>query len=68
MAISDNPLEPGPQDYDRINVDVESEIAQWTRELGISREQLARIIQEVGPRVQDVKKKLDAPYRKGDDD
>lgn len=56
--MSENPLEPGPQDYDRINVLVESEIAYWTKELGVSRERLARAIEEVGPLVVDVKRKL----------
>jgi hypothetical protein len=56
--VSDNPLEPGPQDYDRIHVDVESDIAYWTEVFGVSREHLARVIEEVGPGVIDVKKKL----------
>ena len=56
--VSDNPLEPGPQDYDRINVNVESEIEYWSRELGISRARLAELIEEVGPRVLDIRRKL----------
>jgi ribosomal protein S6E (S10) len=56
--MSDNPLEPGPQDYDRINVLVESEVAYWSKELGVTREQLARAIEEVGERVVDVKRQL----------
>jgi ribosomal protein S6E (S10) len=56
--MSDNPLEPGPQDYDRINVLVESDVAYWSKELGVSREQLARAIEEVGERVVDVKRQL----------
>ncbi len=56
--MSDNVLEPGPQDYDRINVNVEAELVYWTRELRVSREQLAAAIQEVGPRIPDLKRKL----------
>lgn len=56
--MSDNPLEPGPQDYDRINVLVESELAYWSKEFGVSRERLAQAIQEVGERVPDVRKRL----------
>lgn len=56
--MSENPLEPGPQDYDRINVNVESELAYWSKELGVPRERLAKVIEEVGPGVIDVKKKL----------
>lgn len=56
--MSENPLEPGPQDYDRINVNVESELAYWSKELGVPRERLAKVIEEVGPGVPEVKKKL----------
>jgi hypothetical protein len=59
--MSDNPLEPGPQDYDRINVLVESDVAYWSKELGVSREQLARAIEEVGERVVDVRRQLGKP-------
>jgi hypothetical protein len=59
--MSDNPLEPGPQDYDRINVLVESDIDYWSKKFGVSRERLAKAIQEVGPRVADVQKALGAP-------
>jgi ribosomal protein S6E (S10) len=62
--MSDNPLEPGPQDYDRINVLVESEVAYWSKELGVTREQLARAIEEVGEKVVDVKRQLGLPGRK----
>jgi hypothetical protein len=56
--MSDNPLEPGPQDYDRINVLVESEVAYWSKELGVTREQLARAIEAAGEKVVDVKRQL----------
>jgi hypothetical protein len=56
--MSDNPLEPGPQDYDRINVNVESEIEYWSKELGVSRERLARAIEAVGEKVGDVRRQL----------
>jgi hypothetical protein len=59
--MSDNPLEPGPQDYDRINVLVESDIDYWSKKFGVSRERLAKAIQEVGPRVADVQKALGVP-------
>lgn len=56
--VSDNPLEPGPQDHDRINVNVESDLVYWTKVFGITREQLAAAIQEVGPVVGDVRRRL----------
>jgi hypothetical protein len=56
--MSDNPLEPGPQPYDRINVLVESDVAYWSKELDVPREILAKVIEEVGDRVVDVKRRL----------
>jgi hypothetical protein len=56
--MTDNPLEPGPQDYDRINVNVESEIEYWSKELDVSRERLARAIEAVGEKVVDVRRQL----------
>ncbi|MDB5823449.1 MAG: hypothetical protein JWR21_2153 [Herminiimonas sp.] len=58
--MSDNPLEPGPQDYDRINVLVESDVAYWSKELGVSRERLAKAIEAVGDKVADVRKWLES--------
>jgi hypothetical protein len=56
--MSDNPLEPGPKDDDRINVLVESDVAYWSKELGVSRERLAKAIEEVGEKVGDVRRRL----------
>jgi hypothetical protein len=58
--MSDNPLEPGPQDYDRVNVLVESELDYWARELGIGRAQLAAAIEAVGPGVNEIREYLAA--------
>jgi hypothetical protein len=59
--VSDNVLEPGPQDYDRINVLVEAELAYWTAQFGVSRERLAQAIQDVGPRLHDLRRVLGNP-------
>ncbi len=56
--MSDSPLEPNPHDHDRINVLVESELVYWTREFGVSREQLAAAIQQVGPAIPDLRRVL----------
>lgn len=64
--MSDNPLEPGPQPYDRINVLVESELEYWTKELGVSRARLARVINEVGERVEDVRRRITELSESGD--
>ena len=64
--MSDNPLEPGPQPYDRINVLVESELVYWTKELEVSRALLARVINEVGERVEDIKRRIAELSESGD--
>lgn len=64
--MSDNPLEPGAQPNDRINVLVESELEYWTRELDVSRALLARAINEVGERVEDVKRRIAELSESGD--
>ncbi|MFL6707050.1 MAG: DUF3606 domain-containing protein [Massilia sp.] len=56
--MSDNPLEPHPQPYERINVLVDSELDYWTKQLNVTRPVLARVIEEVGEKVEDVKRKL----------
>ncbi|WP_370664002.1 DUF3606 domain-containing protein [Massilia rubra] len=60
-TMSDNPLEPNPQDYDRINVNVEAELAYWTEQFGVPRARLADAIEQVGPRVVDLQKFLGIP-------
>jgi hypothetical protein len=57
-TMSDSPLEPHPQDDDRINVLVESELVYWTREFRVTRAQLAAAIEQVGPRVGDLRRVL----------
>ncbi|PWF45427.1 DUF3606 domain-containing protein [Massilia glaciei] len=59
--MSDNVLEPGPQDYDRVNVNVEAELAYWTKQFGVSRQRLARAIEAVGPRIPDLERELGVP-------
>lgn len=59
--MTDNPLEPGPQDNDRINVLVEDELAYWTRAFGVPRQRLAEAIAQVGPAIGDLKKVLGQP-------
>ena len=61
IIVSENVLEPGPQDYDRINVLVEAELEYWTSQFGVSRAQLAAAIEQVGPRIADLRKVLGEP-------
>jgi hypothetical protein len=59
--MSDYAREPGEHDYDRINVLVEDELSYWTSQFGVTREQLAQAIQDVGPRIYDLRKVLGIP-------
>jgi hypothetical protein len=45
-------------DGQRINADEEYEVRYWTEKLGVSREQLRRAVQRVGPMVEDLKRAL----------
>jgi hypothetical protein len=60
--VSENVLEPGPQDYDRINVLVEAELDYWTKAFGVTRERLASAIEQVGPRIPDLRRVLGEPH------
>jgi Protein of unknown function (DUF3606) len=64
--MNDNPLEPNPQPYERINVMVEGDVDYWTKELNVTRPVLARVIEEVGEKVEDVKRKLAEMSESGD--
>jgi hypothetical protein len=57
-ATSNNPLEPGPQAGERINVLVESELEYWSREFGVPRARLAQAIEQVGPAIADLRRVL----------
>jgi len=59
--MSDNPLEPGPQDYDRVNVLVEAELDYWSKSFGVTRARLAEAIAQVGPAITDLRRVLGAP-------
>jgi hypothetical protein len=61
-TVSESVLEPGPQDYDRINVLVEAELEYWTKSFGVTRARLAAAIQEVGPRIPDLRRVLGEPH------
>jgi hypothetical protein len=46
------------QDRDRINLNEKWEVAYWTKELGVSEEELARAVREAGDRVNAVRQHL----------
>ena len=58
--MSDNLKDRGPQDRSRISVSEEWELRYWTKELGVSEEQLREAVQKVGPSAEAVRRELKA--------
>jgi hypothetical protein len=48
----------GRPDDTRINPDQDHEMAYWSKELGVTRDDLRRAIQQVGPTVKSIKQHL----------
>lgn len=48
----------GPRDRSRINSDQEHEVRYWTKELGVSEEQLQQAVQRVGVSADKVREHL----------
>jgi hypothetical protein len=48
----------GQQDHSRINVNESWEVAYWTKEPGVTREQLEAAVRAVGPHVDAVRNQL----------
>jgi hypothetical protein len=56
--MSDNLESRGAQDRARINLNEEWEVAYWTRELGLTKEELERVVKTAGDRVAQVRQHL----------
>jgi hypothetical protein len=56
--MSDDLKNAGPQDRARINVNEPHEVAYWTKELGVSKEKLADLVEEVGVSAKAIREKL----------
>lgn len=56
--MADNLEDRGPQDRARINVNEEWEVRHWTEALGVSKEELERAVQQVGPSAAAVREHL----------
>jgi hypothetical protein len=56
--MSDNLNERGPQDRNRINVNESWEVAYWTKELGVSKEELEQAVQTAGTQASAVRQHL----------
>jgi hypothetical protein len=60
-AMADNKLNRGQPDRSKINMSEDYEVKYWTRELGVTREELERVIEKVGNSAAAVRKQLDGP-------
>jgi hypothetical protein len=53
--MSDNLQQRGPQDRSRINVNEPWELRYWTKELGLSEDELRQAVKEAGTSVEAVR-------------
>lgn len=60
--MSDNLQQRGPQDRSRINVNEPWELRYWTKELGLSEDELRAAVEAAGPSVQAVRQHLGKPH------
>lgn len=56
--MSDDLNNRGQQDRIRVNMHEEHEVRYWTQELGVSRDELAKAVKDVGVMAADVRKHL----------
>jgi hypothetical protein len=48
----------GPRDRSRINTDQDHEVRYWTRELGVTEDELRQVVQRVGSSADSVREHL----------
>ncbi|TWT13959.1 DUF3606 domain-containing protein [Reyranella sp. CPCC 100927] len=56
--MADDPNKTGRADRDRININQDYEVQDWSKSLGVTPDQLRKAVQAVGPMVADVKRHL----------
>ena len=56
--MADDLTQTGRQDDQRINLDQDHEVNYWSKELGVSREELRRAVEQAGPMVKNVRQHL----------
>jgi hypothetical protein len=55
----DSKLNRGQPDRSKINMSEDYEVKYWTKELGVTREELGRVVEKVGNSAAAVRKELD---------
>lgn len=56
--MADDLRQTGKPDDQRINLEQEHEVNYWSKELGVSREELRRAVEQAGPVVRNVRQHL----------
>jgi hypothetical protein len=56
--VADDLKQIGKPDDQRINIEQNHEVKNWSKELGVSHEQLRHAVQAAGPIVKDVQRRL----------
>jgi Protein of unknown function (DUF3606) len=56
--MSDNRLNRGQSDRSKINMSEDYEVKYWAKELGITRDELQKVIDKVGDSIAAVRKEL----------
>lgn len=56
--MADDLKQTGRQDDQRINIEQDHELSYWSKELGVSRDELRSAVQQAGSLVKDVRQHL----------
>lgn len=56
--MADDTSNRGTPDRDRITLEQDHEVAYWSEKFGVSREQLRRAVEKVGPAAKNVEREL----------
>jgi Protein of unknown function (DUF3606) len=57
-AMADDKTNRGPQDRSRVSLSEDYEVRYWTKELGVSKDELARLVQQHGNSVEKLRQAL----------
>ena len=56
--MADDKTNRGPQDRARVNLSEEYEVRYWAKELGVSKEELIRLVQQHGNSAEKLRREL----------
>ena len=56
--MADDKADRGPQDRSRVNLSEDYEVRYWTKELGVTKDELARLVHQHGNSVEKLRQEL----------